>query len=66
MINLLLTDTVIWIVFQSWSWVSQIADKKNTVVIWTEAPICYLDMLGKLQKQVCEIVGPLLAASFDP
>ena len=29
-------------------------------------PSCYLDLLGKLQKQICRIVGPSLAASLEP
>ena len=27
---------------------------------------CYLDLLDKLQKQICRIVGPSLAASLEP
>ena len=27
---------------------------------------CYLDLLGKLQKQICRFVGPSLAASLEP
>ena len=34
--------------------------------IWAGAPSCYLDLLGKLQKQICSIVGPSLAASLEP
>ena len=30
------------------------------------APSCYLGMLDKLQKQVCETVDPILAASLEP
>ena len=30
------------------------------------APSCYLDLLDKLQKQICRIVGPSLAASLEP
>ena len=30
------------------------------------APSCYLDLLDKLQKWICRIVGPLLAASLEP
>ena len=29
-------------------------------------PSCYLDLLDKLQKQICRIVGPSLAASIEP
>ena len=57
-----MTEAVPWIMVQSWLWSSEIADKKNTVVIWAGA-ISYLDMLGKLQKWVCRIIDPLLAAS---
>ena len=34
--------------------------------VWTGAPSCYLDLLDKLQKQICRIVGPSLAASLEP
>ena len=34
--------------------------------VWAGAPSCYLDLLDKLQKRICRIVGPLLAASFEP
>ena len=34
--------------------------------VWAGAPSCSLDLLGKLQKQICRIVGPLLAASLEP
>ena len=30
------------------------------------APSCYLELLDKLQKQICRIVGPSLAASLEP
>ena len=30
------------------------------------APSCYLELLEKLQKQICRIVGSSLAASLDP
>ena len=30
------------------------------------APSCYLDLLDKLQKRICRIVGPSLAASLEP
>ena len=29
------------------------------------APSCYLDLLDKLQKRICRIVGPSLAASLE-
>ena len=31
--------------------------------IWASAPSFYLDLLDKLQKQICRTVGPSLAAS---
>ena len=34
--------------------------------IWTGAPSCYLELLCKLQKQICRTVGPSLAASLEP
>ena len=34
--------------------------------VWAEAPSCYLDLLDKLQKQICRIVGPSLTASLEP
>ena len=34
--------------------------------VWDGAPSCYLDLLDKLQKQICRIVGPSLAASLEP
>ena len=33
---------------------------------WTGAPSCYLELLDKLQKWICRIVGPSLAASLEP
>ena len=30
------------------------------------APNCYLELLDKLQKRICRIVGPSLAASLEP
>ena len=33
--------------------------------IWTSAPNCYLELLDKLQKQICRTVGPSLAASLE-
>ena len=32
---------------------------------WAGAPSCYLELLDKLQKQICRTVGPSLAASLD-
>ena len=34
--------------------------------IWAGAPSCHLEMLDKLQKQICKTVGPSLAASLEP
>ena len=34
--------------------------------IWASAPSCYLELLDKLQKWICRIVGPSLAASLEP
>ena len=34
--------------------------------IWAGAPSCYLDLLDKLQKRICRIVGPSLAPSLEP
>ena len=33
--------------------------------VWAGAPSCYLELLDKLQKRICRIVGPSLAASLD-
>ena len=34
--------------------------------VWAGAPSCYLELLHKLQKQICGYVGPSLAASLEP
>ena len=34
--------------------------------VWAGAPSCYLDLLDKLQKRICRIVGPSLTASLEP
>ena len=34
--------------------------------VWAGAPSCYLELLDKLQKWICRIVGPSLAASLEP
>ena len=34
--------------------------------VWAGAPSCYLEFFDKLQKQICRIVGPSLAASLEP
>ena len=33
--------------------------------VWAGAPSCYLELLDKLQKQICRIAGPSLAASLE-
>ena len=35
-------------------------------LIWAGVPSCYLELLEKLQKWICRIVGPSLAASLEP
>ena len=34
--------------------------------VWAGPPSCLLELLNKLQKQICRTVGPLLAASPEP
>ena len=34
--------------------------------VWAGAPSCYLDLLDKLQKWICSIIGPSLTASLEP
>ena len=34
--------------------------------VWAGAPSCYLNLLDKLQKRICRILGPSLAASLEP
>ena len=34
--------------------------------VWAGAPSCYLDLLDKLQKWKCRIIGPSLTASLEP
>ena len=34
--------------------------------VWADAPSCYLELLDKLQKQICRTVGPSLAAFLEP
>ena len=34
--------------------------------VWAGDPSCYLDLLDKLKKRICRIVGPSLAASLEP
>ena len=33
--------------------------------VWAGAPTCYLELLDKLQKQICRTVGPSLAAYLE-
>ena len=34
--------------------------------VWADAPSCYLELLDKLQKQICRTVGPTLGTSLEP
>ena len=34
--------------------------------VWAGAPSCHLELLDKLQKRICRIVGPSLATSLEP
>ena len=34
--------------------------------IWAGAPSCYLELLDKLQKQICRAVGSSLSSSLEP
>ena len=34
--------------------------------VWAGAPSCCLELLDKLQKRICKIVGPSVAASLEP
>ena len=34
--------------------------------VWAGALSCYLELLDKLQKRICRIVGPSFAASLKP
>ena len=34
--------------------------------VWAGAPSCYLELLDKLQKQICGTVGLSLAVSLEP
>ena len=34
--------------------------------VWAGVPSCYLELLDKLQKQICRTVGSSLAASLEP
>ena len=39
---------------------------ENCCQVWAGAPSCYLELLDRLQKRICRIVGPSLAASLEP
>ena len=34
--------------------------------IWAGVPSCYLELLDKLQKQICRAVGSSLSSSLEP
>ena len=34
--------------------------------VWAGGPSCYVELLDKLQKQICRIVGPSLTDSLEP
>ena len=34
--------------------------------VWVGAPSCYLELLDKLQKWICRMVGPLLVGALEP
>ena len=34
--------------------------------VWAGVPTCYLELLDKLQKQICRTVGPSLVISLEP
>ena len=34
--------------------------------VWAGAPSCYMELLDKLQKQICRTIGPSLATSLEP
>ena len=34
--------------------------------VWTGAPSCHLELLDKLEKQICRTVDPVLTASLEP
>ena len=34
--------------------------------VWAGAPSCYLELLDKLQKQICRTVGSSIAVSLEP
>ena len=34
--------------------------------VWASGPSCYLELLDKLQKQICRTDGPSLSSSLEP
>ena len=34
--------------------------------LWAGAPACHLDLLDRVQKRICHLVGPALASSLQP
>ena len=34
--------------------------------VWAGGPSCYMELLDKLQKRICRVVGPSVAASLEP
>ena len=63
-----------WFVLWSFFLLRLICISKTTIQLFTEyschiwagAPSCDLELLDKLQKQICWTVGPSLAASLEP
>ena len=39
---------------------------QNCCHVWAGAPSCHLEILSKLQKQICRTVDPSIAASLEP
>ena len=39
---------------------------KHCCHVCAGAPSCYLELLNKLQKQICRTIGPLFATSLEP
>ena len=61
--NWWLTKLVGWhFVFSRWSY----SQCFSCCYIWAGAPICYLGLLGKIQKWICRNVGSSFAASCEP
>ena len=61
--NWWLTKLVGWdFVFSCWSYLQCF----SCCYIWAGAPICYLELLEKVQKWICRNVGSSFAASREP